>query len=308
MAMKFNPDARQRLRPVDDIFGKQSFADSVRQLPVAQLHDFVNHPFSVRNDEEMAALTESIRENGILNPILVRPAKSGGYEILAGHRRTSAARQLGMKEVPALVRELDDDAATILMVDSNLQREKILPSEKAAAYKLRMEAMKRQAGRPKNSAQIERNFGDGENKESRAQLSEQTGESSGQIQRYIRLNYLNRTLLDAVDNGEIPMNSGVALSYLSEAEQAQVLNAYKTGALKLTLAKANELKDASRLGTLETMLKVEAAPDVSREKKVRPVEIRMNPETYRKFFGERKPREVLPVIEQALTEFFEKYK
>ncbi len=308
MAMKFNPDARQRLRPVDDIFGKQSFADSIRQLPVAQLHDFANHPFSVRNDEEMAALTESIRENGILNPILVRPARGGGYEILAGHRRTSAARQLGMKEVPALVRELDDDAATILMVDSNLQREKILPSEKAAAYKLRMEAMKRQAGRPKNSAQIERNFGDGENKESRAQLSEQTGESSGQIQRYIRLNYLNRTLLDAVDKGEIPMNSGVALSYLSEAEQALVLNAYKTGALKLTLAKANELKDASRLGTLETMLKVEAAPDVSREKKVRPVEIRMNPETYRKFFGERKPREVLPVIEQALTEFFEKYK
>ncbi|MBQ9083637.1 MAG: ParB/RepB/Spo0J family partition protein [Clostridia bacterium] len=305
MAMKFNPDARQRLRPVDDIFGKQSFADSIQQLPVVQLHNFTNHPFSVRDDEEMAALTESIRENGILNPILVRPAKGGGYEILAGHRRTCAARQLGMKEVPALVRELDDDAATILMVDSNLQREKILPSEKAAAYKLRMEAMKRQAGRPKNSAQIERNS---ENKESRAQLSEQTGESSGQIQRYIRLTYQNRALLDAVDSGEIPMNSGVALSYLTEAEQALVLNAYKTGTLKLTLAKANELKDASRLGTLETMLKVETAPDVSREKKARPVEIRMSPETYRKFFGERKPREVMPVIEQALTEFFEKYK
>jgi ParB family chromosome partitioning protein len=290
---------------VDDIFGSRELMDAVKQIPVGQLRDFAGHPFSVRDDEEMTALVDSIRENGILNPILVRPAKDGGYEIMAGHRRTHAARRLGLREVPVLVRELDDDAATILMVDSNLQREKILPSEKAAAYKLRMEAMKRQAGRPKNnSVQIERNLS---GKESRDQLAEQTGESTGQIQRYIRLNYLNRELLGDVDSGKLPMNAGVALSYLPEEEQKLVLDAYRTGKLALTLAKANELKDASRMGTLASLLSLEEK-DVSREKKPRPMEIRMDPAVYRKFFGDRKPREVMPVIEQALTEFFEKYK
>ena len=305
MAMKFNPDARQRLRPVDDIFGSRELTDAVKQIPVSQLRDFAGHPFSVRDDEEMAALVDSIRENGILNPILVRPSKDGGYEIMAGHRRTHAARTLGMREVPVLVRELDDDAATILMVDSNLQREKILPSEKAAAYKLRMEAMKRQAGRPKNnSVQVERNW---TGKESRDQLAEQTGESTGQIQRYIRLNYLHRGLLDDVDSGKLPLNAGVALSYLPDNEQELVLEAYRTGRVVLTLAKANELKDASRMGTLPSLLSL-TEENVSREKKPRPVEIRMDPAVYRKFFGDRKPRDVLPVIEQALAEFFEKYK
>lgn len=307
MAMKFNPANRQQLRPVEEIFGtKELNADNVQQLQLEQLHAFSTHPFSVRDDEEMASLVESVRENGVLNPILVRPARGGGYEILAGHRRTYAARQVGLKEIPALVRELDDDAATILMVDSNLQREKILPSEKAAAYKLRMEAMKRQAGRPKNNAaQIERNS---VGQESRTMLAEQVGESSGQIQRYIRLNYLDKKLLDAVDAGDVPMNAGVALSYLPAEEQALVQEAYAAGQLKLTLAKANELKDASRLGTLTTMLKMGETTNVSREKKTRSVDIRMNPSVYQKFFGDRKPKEVMPLIERALTEFFEKYK
>ena len=156
--MKFKPSNRQELRPVEELFGTQPIHDGIMQLPIAQLHAFQQHPFTVHDDEEMAALVESIREHGILSPIVVRP-QGAEYEILSGHRRTHAAKKLGLTEVPALVRELDDDAATILMDDSKLQREKILPSEKAAAYKLRMEAMKRQAGRPKQNAdQIERNF------------------------------------------------------------------------------------------------------------------------------------------------------
>lgn len=304
--MKFNPSNRQVLRPADELFGAQEATnDGIVQLPVEQLRAFQGHPFSVRDDEEMATLVESVRENGILMPIVVRPI-SGGYEILAGHRRTHAAKQLGMLEVPVLIREMDDDAATILMVDSNLQREKILPSEKARAYKLRMEAMKRQAGRPKNnSVQFERNL---IGKESRELLADQVGESAGQIQRYIRLNYLNPALLDGVDHGEIPLNAGVSLSYLPENEQDLIRDAYVNGRLKLTLAKATELKDASRLGTLEAMLKMGQKKNVSRENKNKPVEIRMNAEVYRKFFGDRKPKEVLPLVERALTEFFEKYK
>lgn len=304
MAMKFNPANRQQLRPVESIFGTKELTDGVQQLQLAELHPFAGHPFSVRDDEEMAALVDSVRANGVLNPILVRAAKGGGYEILAGHRRAHAARTIGLKEIPALVREMDDDEATILMVDSNLQRERILPSEKAAAFKLRMEAMKRQAGRPKNnSAQVERNL---IGQESRAQLAEQVGESTGQIQRYIRLNYLIRPLLDGVDTGDIPLNAGVALSYLPTEEQNLVQEACAAGTLKLTLAKANELKEASKLGTLAAMLKISETPAVSREKK-RSVDIRLNPDLYRKFFGDRKPKEVMPLIERALTEFFEKY-
>ena len=282
--MKFNAANRQSLRPVEELFGTQAPADGVLQVALSRLHAFRQHPFSVHDDDEMTALVESIREHGILSPIVVRP-KGMDYEILSGHRRTHAAQKLGLQEVPVLVRELDDDAATILMVDSNLQREKILPSEKAAAYKLRMEAMKRQAGRRKQNAdQIERDL---IGHESRDLLAEQVGESAGQIQRYVRLNYLQKELLDAVDVGIVPLNAGVALSYLTEEEQKMVAEAYRNGKIKLTLAKANELKDASRLGTLQAMLKVGQKQDVSRENKRKPVEIRMSSDVYRRFFGER---------------------
>ena len=151
--MKFDPSKRQTLRPVEELFGaNESAGDAgVTALRLDQLQAFREHPFRVQDDEEMAALTDSVRENGVLTPIVVRPLSNRKYEILSGHRRTRAARLAGLSEIPAIVRELDDDAATILMVDSNLQREKILPSEKAMAYKLRMEAIKHQAGRPRSN-------------------------------------------------------------------------------------------------------------------------------------------------------------
>lgn len=301
MAMKFKPE-RQTLRPADDLFGAPP-EDGVQLLRLADLVPFANHPFRVTDDAEMDALVDSIRENGVLVPIVVRPVDDRSYEILSGHRRAHAASRAGLTQIPALVREMDDDAATILMVDSNLQREQIRPSEKAAAYRLRMEAMKRQAGRPKQNAdQIERNL---IGKESRSLLAAQVGESEGQIQRYIRLNYLNSTLLNAVDDGAIPMNAGVTLSYLPEEEQERIAQAYADGRIKLTLAKAAELKDASRLGTLDGILKL--MPNVSREKSGKSVDIRMSSDVYRQFFGDRKPREVLPVIERALKAYFERY-
>lgn len=302
MAMKFKPEKqRQTLRPADDLFGAQPETDGVRLLRVADLVPFAHHPFRVADDAEMEALVDSVRENGVLVPIVVRAQGDGAYEILSGHRRAHAAQRLGLAQIPALVRDLDDDAATILMVDSNLQREQIRPSEKAAAYRMRMEAMKRQAGRPRSDADAATRSLIG--KESRTLLAAQVGESEGQIQRYIRLNYLAQPLLDAVDSGAVPLNAGVALSYLSEPDQQQVAAAYAAGQVKLTLARANALRDAGRDGTLGALLRPESA-DVSREKSV---PVRINGALYRQLFGDMQPRKAAPVVERALKLYFEQY-
>lgn len=300
--MKFDPSKRQTLRPVEELFGaNESAGDAgVTALRLDQLQAFREHPFRVQDDEEMAALTDSVRENGVLTPIVVRPLPNRKYEILSGHRRTRAARLAGLSEIPAIVRELDDDAATILMVDSNLQREKILPSEKAMAYKLRMEAIKHQAGRPRSNDPKARGS------ESRDELAEQVGESAGQIQRYIRLNYLAPGLLDAVDDGRIPMNAGVTLSYLPTSDQEQIRHAFEQGKIQLTLARASELKDAARLGTLSTLL-AGPTPHVSREKSTKPVDLRLDYGLYTEYFGSRKPREIMPLVEEALREYFARH-
>ena len=299
MAVKFKPE-RQSLRPADDLFGGAS-EDGVRQIRIADLVPFANHPFRVTDDEEMETLVESVRAGGILVPIVVRAAANGRqYEILSGHRRTHAAGRAGLTEVPAIVRDLDDDAATILMVDSNLQRERIRPSEKAAAFQMRMEAMRRQAGRPRQDADASARFLVGQ--ESRDRLAKEVGESTGQIQRYIRLNFLNASLLGGVDDGTVPLNAGVALSYLPEAEQTAIAQAVADGRVKLTVEKANALREASKAGTLDMLLNT----NVSREKE-KPVAIRMDADVYRSFFGDRKPREIEPVIERALKAYFEQF-
>ena len=202
-----------------DIFStEQSRAEDrlekVREIPLAELHPFKNHPFKVLDDESMQRTVESIARFGVLSPAIARPSPDGGYELVAGHRRHHACELVGMETMPVIVRDLDDDAATILMVDSNLQRETILPSERAFAYKMKLEAMKRQAGRPskENGSQLGNDFG----KKSSELLAEQVGQSKNQIFRYIRLTELIPELLNMVDEKKIAVNPAYELSFLKK--------------------------------------------------------------------------------------------
>ena len=214
-------------------------------LPVSELHDFPGHPFQVRDDEEMEKLAESIAQHGVLMPGLVRPRAAGGYEIVAGHRRKFASMKAGIREMPVIVREMDDDTAVILMVDSNVQRENVLPSEKARAYKMKLDAIKRKAGRPskENSAQVGQNF-------SVEKVAEDAGESKSQIQRYIRLNELIPELLEMVDRNEIKFNPAYELAFLRPEEQAVLYDILQAEEVTPSLSQAQRLKRASQEGRL----------------------------------------------------------
>jgi ParB family chromosome partitioning protein len=242
-----------KLTSVDELFStEESRADSQREkvldIPLSEISDFPNHPFKVKADEAMLEMAESVKQYGVLVPGLVRPKPDGGYEMIAGHRRKKASELAGKETMPCIVRELDDDEATIIMVDSNLQRESILPSEKAFAYKMKLEAMKRQAGRPsKNSAQVGSNsFG----KESREILAEQAGESRNQISRYIRLTYLLPSILEMVDEKQIAFNPAVEISYLAEKEQQDLYNTMQSEDCTPSLAQAQRMKKLSQDGRL----------------------------------------------------------
>ncbi len=210
------------LPAADDLFSTQEERDEakreyVAEIPLTEISDFPDHPYKVKQDESMLELAASIREKGVVNPALVRPKPEGGYEMVAGHRRKFASELAGKAVMPCIVRNLTDDEATIIMVDSNLQREKVLPSEKAFAYKMKLDAMKRQAGRPsKNSATVLPNYG---GKSSRQLLAEEVGESHEQIRKYIRLTELITPILDMVDEGKIAMRPAVELSYLPKEQQ-----------------------------------------------------------------------------------------
>ena len=243
-----------QLASYDDLFktDEERQADAqerVQSLPLDRLMPFPNHPFKVLDDEKMQETVESIKERGVLVPILVRPTNDGNFEIVSGHRRHHASLLAGKTEIPAIVREMDDDTAILLMVDSNLQREELLPSEKAFAYKMKLDAMKRQAGRPsKNSAQIGRNF---DGKESRELLADQTGESRNQISRYIRLTSLVPDLLNRVDNKTIAFNAAVEVSYLTEPEQKMLCDAIEREECTPNLKQARRLKQFSQDGKLD---------------------------------------------------------
>ena len=210
-----------------DLFSTQEERDnesreSVREIPLEEISDFPNHPFKVKMDESMVDMAESVKQYGVLVPALVREKPEGGYEMIAGHRRKMASELAEKREIPCIVRNLTDDEAIIIMVDSNLQREQILPSEKAFAYKMKLDAMKRQVGRPsKNSATVLPNFG---GKTSRQILAEQVGESHEQIRKYIRLTELITPILDMVDSGKIAIRPAVELSYLPKEQQTVLLD------------------------------------------------------------------------------------
>lgn len=243
-----------RLTPVDDLFSTdESRADALRErvveLPLAELHPFRNHPFKVLDDDKMQDTAQSIREHGVLIPAIVRPLEEGGYEIVAGHRRHHASQIAGLDTMPAIIRDLDDDAATIIMVDSNLQRESILPSERAWAYRMKLEAVRRKAGRPskENAGQLDLDF---DNRRSNVIVAEQAGESVKQLQRFIRLTELIPPLLDMVDERKIAFNPAVELSYLKPEEQVELLDAMDSEQATPSLSQAQRLKKFSLEGHL----------------------------------------------------------
>lgn len=211
-----------KLQSVDELLGVPEIAGT-QEIEIERIHAFPNHPFKVLDDEKMDTLVDSIRENGILNPVIVRPDQSGNYEMISGHRRLHAAKIVGLKKVPAIVKEMSDDEAIIKMVDANIQREEILPSEKAFAYKMKLDALKRTAGRPTK----ENACHNGTHLRSDQELALQVGDSARSIQRYIRLTELIPELLDYVDNKKIGLVMAVDLSYLDEQVQKWVYEYFK---------------------------------------------------------------------------------
>ena len=254
-------NANISLSSYDDIFStEESRAEAkqerVQEIPLSELHPFEGHPFRVVDDEDMTKTVESVREYGVLTPAIVRPDPYGGYEIISGHRRHHASELAGKETMPAIVRDMDDDAAIILMVDSNLQRETILPSERAYAYKMKLDAMKHQAGRPQknNYSQVGNNFG----RTSSEEMAEELGTSKNSIFRYIRLTELIPELLDMVDNGQIKFNPAVELSYLAREEQQDFLSAMDFAQAAPSLSQAQRIKKMSQDGecTLDAMCEV----------------------------------------------------
>ena len=243
-----------QLASYDDLFktDEERQADAqerVQSLPLDKLEPFPNHPFKVIDDDKMLETVESLKERGVLVPILVRPKNDGNFEIVSGHRRHHASQLAGLTEIPAIVREMDDDTAILLMVDSNLQREELLPSEKAFAYKMKLDAMKRQGQRTDLTCARIAHKSDGI--KSRDILAEQVGESKDQIRRYIRLTSLVPDLLNRVDNKTIAFNAAVEVSYLTEPEQLMLCDAIEREECTPNLSQAKRLKQYSQDGKLD---------------------------------------------------------
>ena len=265
----------------------------VVQIPLSELHPFPDHPFQVREDASMQETAESVKEYGVLVPALARPREDGGYELIAGHRRKHACELAGLSAMPCIVREMDDDTATILMVDSNIQRENILPSERAQAYKMKLEAIRRKAGRPvkteekdvlDNSVQVGQNF---DGKTSRELLAENSPDSSTQIQRYIRLTELSPELQQMVDEKKIGMTPAVEISYLKPEEQQMLLTAIDSEQATPSLSQAQRMKKLSRDGKLndDTMLDI-----MMEQKKPEGYNVVLSADKLRKYF----PRSYTP--------------
>jgi len=296
------------LKPLDDLFStEESRADAqrekVQEIPLGELHPFRNHPFKVKDDAAMQDTVESVREYGVLVPAIARPDPDGGYELIAGHRRHHASELAGKETMPVIIRDLDDDAATIIMVDSNLQREELLPSERAFAYKMKLDAMKRQAGRPmkENRDQVGHNFS---GKRTVELIAENAPDSRNQIQRYIRLTELIPTLLDMVDERKIAFNPAVELSYLKKEEQTLLLEAMDSEQATPSLSQAQRLKKFSQ----QKMLSLDVMRAVmSEEKKTDLDRVTLKNETLRKYFPKSyTPKQMEDTIIKLLEGWYKK--
>lgn len=293
-----------KLASVDDLFStEESRADvgreKVMEIPLAELHAFEGHPFKVKDDEAMLETAESVRQYGVLVPAIARPRTEGGYELIAGHRRHRASELAEKETMPVIVRDLDDDAATIIMVDSNLQRESLLPSERAFAYKMKLDAMKRQAGRPskENGSQVGNDFG----KKSSEQLAEQVGQSKNQIFRFIRLTELIPPLLDMVDEKKIAFNPAYELSFLTKEEQETLMETMDYEQATPSLSQAQRMKKFSQEGKLtgDVMLAI-----MSEEKKSDLDKVTFTSDTLRKYF----PKSYTPKkMEETIIKLLEQW-
>ena len=253
--------------------------ENITEVKLAELHPFPDHPFQVKDDEKMHETVESILAFGVLTPILVRPREEGGYEIISGHRRKRACELAGVENVPVIVREMDYDSAVITMVDANIQREEILPSEKAAAYKMKLDAMKRKAGRhKKNEGQDVSNL---TGKKTTEIIGEESGESYKQVERYIRLTELKPELMKMVDEGKMGMTPAVEISYLKPEEQKLLIDTIESEQSMPSLSQAKRIKEMSRDGTLndDSILEV-----MSEQKKPEKIEIVLPYEALAKYF------------------------
>jgi len=292
------------LTSYDDLFETdQSRADNDKEkivhMPINEISSFPNHPFKVKNDEALLEMAESIKTYGVLVPGIVRPNPNGnGYEMIAGHRRSEASKIAGVETIPVVVRNMDDNAATIVMVDSNMQRENLLPSEKAFAYKMKLDAMKRQAGRPgkENVSQV------GTQKRSDQILAEKTGDSRNQIHRYIRLTELNPTILEMVDDKKIAFNSAVEISYLNEREQKDLLETMETEECTPLLEQAERMKQLSK----DNRLNIDVIFSIMTELKPNQKEkITFKQDEIQKYF----PKSFTPQqISETIIKLLEKYK
>ena len=294
------------LTSVDELFTTQEERDAakretVEDIPLSEISDFPNHPFKVKLDESMTEMVDSIRQYGVLIPGMVRPRESGGYEMVSGHRRKMASELAHMETMPCIVRDLTDDEAIIIMVDSNLQRESILPSEKAFAYKMKLEAMRRQAGRPnkENGVPLGHNSFAGKSREI---LASNSPDSNTQIQRYIRLTSLLQSLLDMVDEGKIAMRPAVELSYLSEQEQTMLYEMMELEDCTPSHAQAIKMRRFSEEGRLneEVILSI-----MQEEKPNQKEQFRMPKERISRYFSPGTPAKT---IEDTIIKALELYR
>ena len=291
-----------KLASLDDLFStEESRSDEKREkvveIPLSQLHSFKNHPFKVRDDEAMMDTAESIRQYGVLVPAIARPDPAGGYELISGHRRHHASELAGKETMPVIVRELDDDAATIIMVDSNLQREELLPSERAFAYKMKLEAMKHQGARNDlTSRQL------GEKSQTSIQLvAAQSGESQRQVQRYIRLTELIPPLLDLVDEKKMAVNPAYEVSFLKPEEQEWLLETIDSEQATPSLSQAQRMKKFSQEGKLteDVMLAI-----MSEEKKSDLDKVTLSCDVLRRYFPKSyTPRKMEETIIRLLEQW-----
>ena len=290
MAGKESSASKIKIQSFDDLFGigldSKNQGDKVVMLPLEQLHDFKGHPFKVLDDEKMEETVESIRQYGVLNPALVRPRPEGGYELLSGHRRKHGARLAGLHEIPVIVREYTDDEAAIIMVDSNIQREGILPSEKAKAYKMKYEAMKHQ--------------GKKEGKNTLDKVGETAGENAKKVQRYLWLSRLSEELLDMVDKKKLGFSQGVDISFLSEEAQQWVQVILEEQGGNVSTVQSGKLKEYGKSGELTfAMVRL-----ILTEEKVRTRKVILKDDKISKYFEEDySSEEIENIIIQLLDEW-----
>lgn len=285
---------KMKLSSYDSLFGN---TENVSLIPISELHSFKNHPFKVVDDDKMAELVESIKDNGILVPVTARSVSNGEYELISGHRRKFACEKLGFETIPVIIKNISDDEATIMMVDSNIQRDELLPSEKAFSYKMKLEAIKRRAGRPsKNSAQVE------QNKTSVEIVADDVGESRANIQRYIRLTYLVEDLIEMTDNKKLPLNVAVILSFLPVNEQSIVVDTILDTQIYPSIAQAQKIREYSEnkklsVGVVDLIFKDES-------KKNKSVSLKLDSDEIKKYFP---PESSKKDIKTAILKLLDKY-